>query len=115
MLSEMGKYLGLWGFIGLVLYMGFVLLAGSPLARIERTCMATEWAGTTVSSVASLFSDEAEARTSVAMGEFTLSCQYLVYRQFYRDDFERLKAAREAAQRESEAADAKAEPRPEGQ
>lgn len=115
MLKEMGKYIGAWAFIGLVIYMGYVILAGTPLARIERACLATEWAGTTVSSVASLFSSEAEARSKVAMGEFTLSCQYLVYRQFYRDDYERMKAAREAAQSEASAGEGGVETRPEGQ
>jgi hypothetical protein len=112
MFGEIGKYLGLWGFVGLVLYAGYVLLADSPLGRIERTCLATEWANTTVSSVASLFSDEAETRTEVAMGELTLSCQYLVFRQFYKDEYERMKAAREAAEAAAAADGAQPEAQP---
>jgi hypothetical protein len=103
MFGEIGKHLGVWAFVGIVIYAIYVLLADSPLARIERTCLVTEWANKTASSVASLFSDEAERRTSIAMGEVTLSCQYLVFRQFYRDEYVRMKAAREAAEAKAEA------------
>jgi len=105
MWGEIGKHLGIWCFFGLMFFFGYVLLASSPLSRIERTCLPTEWAGTALVSTAGLFSAEAEVRTDQAMGEFTVACQYLVYRQFFRDDYLRLRAAEEARQAQEAARD----------
>lgn len=84
----------------------FVIVAGSPLSRIERACLPVEWVGRAITSVVSLGGPEPEGRVRVASEEAVLSCQYLIFRQFYREALEEQRAAREAR----EAAAAEQEP-----
>lgn len=98
MFKEMGKYIGAWAFVGLVVYAVWILLGSTPIDRINRSCAFTEWGGRAISNLASLGSDRAESKASEVMSEVTLSCRYFVYRQFYRDEYQKMK---EAAEREA--------------
>ncbi len=59
--------------------------------------MPVDWLGRAITSIASLAGNAAESRTSIASAELVLSCQYLVFRQFFRDDLEEQRAAAAAA------------------
>jgi len=94
----MKTHFGYVFFLAAILFFLFTILASSPLQRIERACLPVEWVGTGMTSVASLFGDSPEMRTRTGMDEAILSCQYLIYRQFFKDELEEQRRAREAAE-----------------
>ena len=85
----------------------WVLLAGEPLSRINRSCSPVSWVGTSITTVGSIFSAGAEADARRIAGEMFQTCRYFVFRQFYRDLYLELRA-RAAAQ--SQEAAPKVEP-----
>lgn len=96
-------------------FVGWVLLAGTPLGRIERTCKPTEWVGRAMTALVAIGgSDRAEAKSRAASGEVTKSCQFFVFRVFYAEELARQQALLEQARAGAEPAPAPAASRAEG-
>lgn len=80
-------------FFALVMFWcAWVLLAGEPLSRINRTCSPVSWVGTTITTAGSLFSASAESDARRVAGEMFQTCRYFVFRQFYRDLYLEMRA-----------------------
>lgn len=107
----MKTHFGYVFFLATILFFLFVIIGSSPLERIDRSCMPVGWAGKALTSVASLFGDSPEMKTRTAMEEAEQSCQYIIYRQFFKDELEEQRRARE--QLEAEEGEDRAEDRAE--
>jgi len=80
-------------FFALVMFWcAWVLLAGEPLSRINRTCSPVSWVGTAITTTGSLFSTSAENDARRVSGEMFQTCRYFVFRQFYRDLYLEMRA-----------------------
>lgn len=75
-----------WGF----LFLGFVALifvSSDPKLRIERTCKPVVWVGNVVTSLTSLVMPQHQTRVDEWFGNLDYSCQYMTWRLFYQDDY----------------------------
>lgn len=73
--------------IPLVIFIFWVFSAPLPQARIERVCEPIQWVGNLATSTTALSS---ERHTGTAMrwsDKLDYSCQYLIWRLFYQDDY----------------------------
>jgi hypothetical protein len=75
----------------------WIMLATTPLERINRACEPTRWIGKTATTTGSLVDNKTEHQ--VAGGARTLfdTCRYFVFRQFYAEELARMRAQAEAA------------------
>lgn len=88
------KLFGTVFFIVCCFFLLFIILATTPLDRINRTCLPANWLGVTMTTIGAMVSTRTE--DSVREGANTIydACRFAIYRQFYAADYE---AARQAA------------------
>lgn len=82
--------------MALVIFAGYILIAGNPLARIDRTCSPISWVGKAVSAASGIFSDSLAATMHNGAAQAQQGCRYVVFKTFYADEFA-------AAKREADA------------
>lgn len=78
-------------------FLAWILLAGTPLERITRTCQPASWIGRAMTTAASLAGESAEAKVKASTDEMFQTCRYFVFRQFYAEELKAQMAAAEAA------------------
>jgi len=79
--------------IPLVIFVFWVFAAPLPSERIVRVCEPIHWAGNLVTSTTALASDK-HTSTSVRWSDkMNYSCQYMVWRLLYQDDYNKAVAA----------------------
>lgn len=81
--------LGGVGTILIVVFLFWALSGGSPAARMERGCQPIEWFGNVVTSMTALGSMDLAETTASGFAEATYGCEYVLWRLFYEDDWER--------------------------
>ena len=86
------KMFGTVFFACCMFFLGFILLAGTPLGRIDRGCAPLTWVGRAITTVAALGSDGAEERMRASVAEMHQSCRFVLYRQFYAEELARQQA-----------------------
>lgn len=77
-----------WGIIFLV-FVGWVFLAGTPESRIKNFCRPIGWTGNVVVSMSALVVPDQQSRLQGYFDKFEYSCQYLNWRLFYQDEYNR--------------------------
>lgn len=75
-----------WGLLFLV-FVGWVFLAGTPQGRINNVCRPIGWTGNVVVSLSALVVPDQQVRLQGYFDKFEYSCQYLNWRLFYQDDY----------------------------
>lgn len=79
--------------IPLVIFVFWVFAAPLPSERIVRVCQPIHWAGNLVTSTTALASDK-HTDTSVRWSDkMNYSCQYMVWRLLYQEDYNKAVAA----------------------
>ncbi len=79
--------------IPVLIFVIWVFAAPMPSERIVRTCEPVHWAGNLVTSTTALSSDK-HTETSVRWSDkMNYSCQYMVWRLFYQDEYNKAVAA----------------------
>lgn len=84
-------------FICSCFFLLWVVLAGTPLQRINRACTPAGWVGRAATTVGAVVSSKTEHQ--VAGGAHTLfnTCRFFVFRQFYAEELQQQRAAAAAA------------------
>lgn len=87
------KMFGTLFFICSMFFLLFVVLASTPLARINRACMPAEWVGRLATTTGAAFSSGAER--SLKSGSSTMydTCRFFIFRQFYAEEWAKLREA----------------------
>lgn len=85
----------------------WVVLAGTPLMRINRACTPAEWVGRFATTTGAAVSTDAEGNVKGGANKLYDTCRFFVFRQFYREEYMALKARHDAP-----AASAKEAPAP---
>lgn len=83
-----------WG----LLFLGFVfwiVIATSPLQRIENGCRPVGWVGNVTTSLSALVLPQQQARVKGWFEKLEYGCQYTFWRLFYEDDYNKWKASTE--------------------
>lgn len=77
-----------WGLLFLV-FVGWVFLAGTPEGRIKNFCRPVGWTGNVIVSMSALVVPDQQQRLQGYFDKFEYSCQYLNWRLFYQDEYNR--------------------------
>lgn len=81
-----------------MVFVGYVVLGGTPVDRISRGCEPVTWVGRFAGSVVSIIHPPGEGSVVGGFAKGYQSCRVVVWRQFYAEDYRRLQeAARVAA------------------
>lgn len=91
------KFFGVVFFACCMFFLAFVMLGSSPLERINRGCTPVDWGGRAATTVAAVFSGGAERQMRVAADEAFQGCRFFMFRQFYADRLEQMRAQAQAA------------------
>jgi len=89
------KYFGTIFFTLAMLFLAWVVVASSPLERLNRGCEPVHWFGKAAASIAAMGSASAEARTKVTVDQAFDGCRVFWFRQFYADEWAALKESKE--------------------
>lgn len=84
------KMVGVVLFACLCFFFVYILLAGTPLERLNRSCLPATWVGRAMTTVASFGSKDAEAKSAEGSDQLYNGCRYFLYRQFYADEHREL-------------------------
>lgn len=79
-------------------FFGWVILADSPIERINRGCTPMNWIGRAMTTIASFGSSKAEQQVADGSSSLFNGCRVFMFRQFYAEELAQLRAAHEAAQ-----------------
>lgn len=88
----------------ILLFVGYVLIAGTPEARIVRLCEPVNWAGRAFESVTLLVVPEKGSAVRNSMNSTERGCHAVIYRQIYPEQYKAAAAAAQAQAAEAEAA-----------
>lgn len=72
-------------------FLAYILLAGTPLQRINRACMPMSWVGRAMTTMASFGSAGAEAAVKESSGGLYEGCRVFIFRQFYAEELRALR------------------------
>lgn len=87
-------------FLLCVVWAGSILLAGNPLARIDRTCSPLNWSNRLLTSMTRLVAPSYAPKVDAFfVGRFS-DCRYLMWQQFYENSYKEMtqKAAEGASE-----------------
>lgn len=104
------KMFGTIFFACVMFFFVWVVLAGTPIERLDRGCTPVNWAGKAVTSLAALGSAKAESRASATTQKLFFTCRYFWFRQFYADEYAALVARQQPDRADKAAPAAKAAP-----
>lgn len=97
-------------FVVVMVWVGSIFVSGTPRDRIDASCQPIPLVGKFFTSVGALVSSEVERGVAAFFTDRTYDCRYVLWRQFYEDDYQRLMAA----ERERQAQLAGAQKKPAG-
>lgn len=86
------KFFGVVFFACCMFFVAYVMVGSTPLERINRGCLPVDWFGRAATTTAAVFSDGAERKMRVAADEAFQGCRFFVFRQFYAERFQAMKA-----------------------
>lgn len=86
------KFFGVVFFACCMFFVAFVMMGSSPLERINRGCQPIDWGGRAGTTVAAIFSSGAERQMRIAADEALQGCRFFMFRQFYAEKLERMRA-----------------------
>lgn len=70
----------------------YVLLAGSPVERLNRSCLPMNWVGKTLETIGSIGAGaQGEEKMGEAKATMFNTCRFALYRQFYSEEHKRLR------------------------
>jgi len=75
--------------IGFVVFIVWILLASTPQTRLERACRPVDWTGNLATSTAALVAPSYQQSVTKTFRSIDYSCQYMLWRLFYEDDYKR--------------------------
>lgn len=81
------KPFGTLFFVLFCVWMGSVFITSDSNLRIERTCVPVSWIGKLSASVMSLASPDLEEATNQFFLSGKNNCQYVVWRQFFSEEY----------------------------
>lgn len=84
-----------WG----MLFLGFVawvFLAGTPQGRIKNVCAPIGWTGNVVVSLSALVLPDQQTTIQGYFNRFEYGCQFLTWRLFYQEDYNKYLAQQRA-------------------
>lgn len=88
------KMFGVVFFACICFFFVYILLAGSPVERLNRACLPTTWLGRALTTSAAIGGGAgAESTMSEHADGLFNSCRFALYRQFYAQEHERLRRA----------------------
>ena len=98
-----------WGLLFLA-FVVWIFLAGNPSQRIENACRPIGWTGNAVTSLAALALPSQQENSQKWFNKFEYGCQYMTWRLFYQEAYNKYMAqqAAEAAAQSAPAASAAA-------
>lgn len=88
------KLFGTIFFACVMFFVAWVLLASTPLDRINRTCTPMTWLGRAMTTAGSFISVKAEREVSSAGVAMYGGCRVFIFRQFFAEELKRLQEAR---------------------
>lgn len=71
----------------LVVYIGWIFIAGEPTVRMDRACRPVEWTGNMAVSLAALTYPSGQRKTQLAFENMDYGCEYSLWRLFYESDY----------------------------
>lgn len=74
-------------------WIGYMVMATNPSARIDRACTPVRLGGSVVESVAALTAPTAAIKVREAFADFDYGCQYTIWRAVYEEDYVAAKRA----------------------
>lgn len=90
---------GAFGFVLLIVFIGWIFIAGSPHTRLERACSPVAWTGRATLATVALIHKEWEKGTERFFQKTDYDCQYILWNQFYSSDWKRMQKRAAAAAR----------------
>lgn len=94
------KMFGTIFFACCMFFLAYILLAGSPLERINRACTPVAWVGKAMTTTGAIAGRGAEARVSDFATQAHQTCRFFIFRQFYADEYRQaLEQVRSAAKK----------------
>lgn len=88
------KLFGTIFFACVMFFVAWVLLASTPLDRINRTCTPMTWLGRAMTTAGSFISARAENEVRSAGTAMYGGCRVFIFRQFFAEELKRLQEAR---------------------
>jgi len=73
--------------IPVVVFIFWVFTAPLPQNRIERVCQPIQWVGNLATSTTALSADKHTSSAARWSDKLNYSCQYLIWRLFYQDEY----------------------------
>ncbi len=73
--------------IPLLLFVVWIFLAPTPSTRIERACEPINWVGNLATSTTALTKEDSTATAATWSAQLNYSCQYMIWRLFYQEDY----------------------------
>lgn len=104
------KLFGTVFFIVTCFFLLWVVLAGTPLGRINRTCTPAEWVGRFATTTGAAVSSDAEGSTRRGANTLYDTCRFYVFRMFYAEDYAALVAQQQGQSPAASSADKPAAP-----
>ncbi len=80
----------------ILLFFGWVFVAGTPRVRLQRACAPVSWAGRASLASVALVHPEWERGTQHFFVKTDYDCQYILWSQFYESTWQRLKQQKKA-------------------
>lgn len=96
--------------LGLLFFVLWVVLAGTPSGRLERGCAPISWGGSIVTSLAVLATPKYQADLEHGTDQVVYSCEFTAWRLFYSADYNRWLATQQQASASSVPASAQVIP-----
>jgi hypothetical protein len=95
-----------------LVFVGYVVLGATPMARIDRVCEPVSWVGRFTSSVVAVIHPPGETGVVNGFASGTQSCRFIVWRQIYSDEYQQMlvRMAAEEAERAKAKTQGKAPP-----
>lgn len=100
--------------LSFIVFFVWIIVAGSPLERINRGCAPIVWSGKVASSVTDIFSDNAAEKVWHGTATTFQGCRFAAFKTFYQAEYDHLRARRDQQQQAAQGATATAEATGEG-
>lgn len=92
--------------LAFVVFFVWIIVAGTPLSRLNRGCAPIVWSGKALSAVVDVASDNAARKVWSGTAKTFQGCRFVLFKTFYQSEYERLQAEQAAAARKGAAGDA---------
>ncbi|HEU0197435.1 MAG TPA: hypothetical protein VFQ88_09515 [Nevskiaceae bacterium] len=80
--------------LALIVFVAYVLVAGTPLERINRVCSPITWVGKSFTALGDIAGHGVGGTLHHGASNTLQGCRFIVFRTFYSAEYQRLEAAR---------------------